>query len=316
MRTLLETQVGRLVWNDAVRHAPELTRVMRNLTTLGITPDVVNDLASDIDPTDGVDNGWTNSIRRLEDRIPIFDGDFAADGGIYAIVGPTGAGKTTSIAKLAARFAMQHGTDDLALVTIDTYRIGARAQLETFGEILGAPVYQATDAASLDETLHNLAHKKLVLIDTSGVGAHDMRLATELELIAEANHPIRALLTLPANLQTGALQDIVDAFDPVNPVACILTKTDESASLGGVLSILMRSELPLAYIANGQRVPDDFHLARSRRTWLVKAAIELMRRQEFPVTDAELSELFGPGLSGSAQINSQQTGEVALDECA
>lgn len=316
MRVLLEAQVARLAWDDTSRRTPELTRVMRNLSVLGITPDVVTELTGTIDADDTADGGWTTSLRQLVDRIPVLEEDPVRDGGIFAVIGPTGAGKTTSIAKLAARYALSNGADDIALVTADTFRIGARAQLETFGEILGTPVYEASDSAGLSDTLRNLAHKKLVLIDTAGMGAHDLRLARELEVVGDAEQPIRPLLTLPANLQTGALQDIVDAFSPAKPFACILTKTDEAATLGGVFSVLMRSALPLAFIANGQRVPDDFHLAQSRQTWLVKAAVELMRKQEFPLTDEKLSQLFGSQLLGSQPTAARQLGEVALNECA
>ncbi|MBT8442987.1 MAG: flagellar biosynthesis protein FlhF, partial [Gammaproteobacteria bacterium] len=207
MRALLEMQVSKLAWDDASRRTPELTRVMRHLTGLGVTPDVVRDLTSDIEPGSSADDSWTTSLRKLVDELPVCDEDIVMDGGIFAVIGPTGAGKTTSIAKLAARYALTKDADDIALVTTDTFRIGARAQLETFGEILGVLVHQANDAESLNETLRNLAHKKLILIDTAGMGAHDLRLTRELAVIGEAEQPIRTLLTLPANLQTGALQD-------------------------------------------------------------------------------------------------------------
>ncbi|MFW2404048.1 MAG: flagellar biosynthesis protein FlhF [Gammaproteobacteria bacterium] len=311
MRALLEMQVSKLAWDDASRRTPELTRVMRHLTGLGVTPDVVNDLTRDIDAGSNADDSWTLSLRKLVDELPVCDEDIVMDGGIFAVIGPTGAGKTTSIAKLAARYALSKGAENIALVTTDTFRIGARAQLETFGEILGATVYQANDAESLNDTLRNLAHKKLILIDTAGMGANDLRLARELAVLGEAGHPIRTLLTLPANLQTGALQDIADTFAVAKPSACILTKTDEASTLGGVFSILMRSELPLAYVANGQRVPDDFHLAQSRQAWLVKAAVELMNKQEFPITDDDLSRLFG-----SQSFEPQQSPEVTVNEHA
>jgi flagellar biosynthesis protein FlhF len=292
MRALLEQQVSRLVWDERVRRTPEVTRIMRNLTGLGVTPDVVSELTGDIDAAADIGDSWTSTLRSLVDRIPVCENDIVMDGGIFAVIGPTGAGKTTSIAKLAARFALRHGADDIALVTTDTFRIGARAQLQTFGEILDTPVYQANDAQSLSDTLTNLAHKKLILIDTAGMGAHDLRLAREMAVLGDAEQQIRTLLTLPANLQTGALQDIADTFAVANPAACILTKTDEASTLGGIFSVLMRSKLPLAYIANGQRVPDDFHLAHSRQSWLVKAAVEMMHKQDFPVTDDYLAQQF------------------------
>ncbi|MFQ5635417.1 MAG: flagellar biosynthesis protein FlhF, partial [Gammaproteobacteria bacterium] len=129
----------------------------------------------------------------------------------------------------------------------------------------------------------------------------DLRLARELAVIGDAEQPIRTLLTLPANLQTGALQDIADTFSVAEPDACILTKTDEASTLGGIFSVLIRAGLSLAYIADGQRVPDDFHLAKSRQTWLVKAAVEMLRKQVFPITEEDMA---------------QQFSEVAVNECA
>ena len=218
-----------------------------------------------------------------------------------AVVGPTGVGKTTTIAKLAARYALNRGAQDIALVTMDTYRIGAREQLKTFGRILGTPVYEASDAASLSDTLRGLADKGLVLIDTAGMGQRDLRLARELACLADADQDIQVLLAMPANAQTEAMQEIVDAFLTANPAACILTKIDEASSLGGAFSVLIRSGLPLAYVTNGQRVPEDLHFARSRQAWLVKAAVELMRRRVAPVSEDYMAHNFG---------------EVAVDACA
>ncbi|MFQ5635981.1 MAG: flagellar biosynthesis protein FlhF, partial [Gammaproteobacteria bacterium] len=171
VRALLESQVSRLVWDEKSRRTPELTRVMRNLTGLGVTADVVNQLTGDIDADTSAGGSWTIALRKLVGSIPVSSEDVVMAGGIFAVIGPTGAGKTTSIAKLAARYALRRSAEDIALVTTDTFRIGARAQLETFGEILDTPVYQAHDAASLSDTLRNLSHKQLVLIDTAGMGA-------------------------------------------------------------------------------------------------------------------------------------------------
>lgn len=292
MRALLQSQISRMLWDERSRRTPELTRVMRNLTGLGITPDIIVNLTSDMVDDAPAGSSWTASLRKLVDDIPVCDHDPILDGGIFAVIGPTGAGKTTSIAKLAARYALGRSASEIALVTTDTFRIGARAQLQTFGEILGTPVHQASDTDSLNDTLHSLSEKRLILIDTAGMGQHDIRLTRELSVIGNTEQKVQPLLTLPANLQTTSLQNIVETFALAKPVACILTKTDEATSLGGIFSVLLRSGLPLAYIANGQRVPDDFHLANARRTWLIKAAVEMMRRQDIPITDDFMAQSF------------------------
>jgi flagellar biosynthesis protein FlhF len=300
LRDLLETELARLTWNDKVRRNAPTTSTMRNLASLGLTSDVVQGIIASLGDNLSAESAWSAPLELLERSIPVCDEDLIAAGGIFAVVGPTGAGKTTTIAKLAARFALTGQSEDVALVTTDTFRIAAREQLETFGEILGTPVYQATDSTRLAEILRLLAGRKLVLIDTAGMGQRDVRLARQLSWLASADSRVKVLLALPANVQTPALQEIVDAFMVARPTACILTKTDEATSLGGALSALIRSGLPLAYVANGQRVPEDLHFARPRQTWLVKSALELMSRQS-QLNDDFMAEHFA---------------EVSIDACA
>lgn len=301
IRCLLEEQLSRLVWDDGARRSPEAAGIMRNLAKLGIAPDVVGGLLQQIAGDDAQSGGWSASLKYLADALTTTEEDLVCRGGIFALVGPTGVGKTTTIAKLAARYVMSHGRDDIAFVTTDGYKIAAREQLETFAGILGAPVYEATDHDALDSILRGLADKRLVLIDTAGMGQKDVRLARQLGCLSRADADIQVLLTLPANVQSETLQEIVSAFGPAAPAACVLTKVDEAASLGGALSTLIRSGLPLAYVANGQRVPEDLHFAHPRRAWLVKSAVELMNRRSQPVTD---------------EFMAQHYGEVLTDECA
>jgi flagellar biosynthesis protein FlhF len=279
LRDLLESELSRLTWNDKVRRSAAATTAMRNMAALGLTSDVVQTIIDALGESLTADAAWSAPIGQLEARIPACENDLITEGGVYAVVGPTGTGKTTTIAKLAARFALANSADDVALVTTDTFRMAAREQLETFGEILGAPVYHAADSAKLADILKMLAGRRLVLIDTAGMGQRDVRLARQLAWVAAADDRVKVLLALPANAQTPALQEIVEAFMVARPSACILTKTDEATSLGGALSALIRSGLPLAYVANGQRVPEDLHVARPRKAWLVKSALELMNRQ-------------------------------------
>jgi flagellar biosynthesis protein FlhF len=280
LRDLLELELARLTWNDNVRRNAAATTTIRNLARLGITPDVAQSVIDSLGTGVETNSSWIGPLKELERRIPVCKDDLIAAGGVFAVVGPTGVGKTTTIAKLAARYALTGRPEDVALVTTDTFRIGAREQLETFGEILGSPVYQAGDGGRLAEILAMLAGRKLVLIDTAGMGQRDVRLARQLSWLATADSRVRVLLALPANGQTAALQEIVEAFTVARPSACILTKTDEATSLGGAISALVRSGLPLAYVANGQRVPEDLHFAKPRQTWLVKSALELMSRRD------------------------------------
>lgn len=301
IRCLLEEQISRLIWDEKSRRSPGAASVMRNLSSMGLEPDIVQQLLGEIEGVDQLDNSWSAPLKQLVQGIPVCEEDIICNGGAFALVGSTGVGKTTSIAKLAARFALRNRAEDIALVTTDNFRVGAREQLEIFGQILGAPVYHAADSQALSEVIRGVASKKLVLIDTAGMSPRDTRLMQQLSCLGEADQDIRVLLTVPANAQSGSIQEMVDAFRPANPSACILTKIDEATSLGGAISFVMRSGLPLAYVANGQRVPEDLHFAGPRRAWLVKAAVELMRHQNDIVAEDHMAEEFA---------------EVAIDECA
>jgi len=194
-------------------------------------------------------------------HLPVVNDLSSVSGGVVAVVGPTGAGKTTTIAKLAARWCLQHGSQDLALVSTDAYRIGARDQLMTYARILGTPMHAASGAKDLAQVLERLKSKKLILIDTAGMGPRDVRLAEQLAALQSGAARARVLLALPAQGEGHALEEIVKAFAPLKPLACILTKVDEAASLGAALSTILRHRLRIAYLCNGQRVPEDLHAA-------------------------------------------------------
>jgi flagellar biosynthesis protein FlhF len=285
IRSLLEAQLGRLLWDESARQSPAVATLLRHYLQLGLDADIARELANRATADHPV-GGWTAGLRTLVEQLPIAACDVVADGGVYAVIGPTGVGKTTTIAKLAARAALQFGPEAVGLVTTDTFRVAAREQLETFGQIMGVSVALAADTQSLSEALAALENRRLVLVDTAGMSQRDPRLPEQLARLAAADTGVATLLALPANAAPGAMQEIVDVFRTARPAGCILTKTDEATSLGGALSVLIRSGLPLAYVANGQRVPEDLHLMKNRQSWLAKMAVELMRR-ESRVVDAD-----------------------------
>ncbi|HEV7610494.1 MAG TPA: flagellar biosynthesis protein FlhF [Steroidobacteraceae bacterium] len=275
LRQMLETGLAGMTWNDRRLREPLKARVLEELTAMDIAPDVAMALANRAPRRTTLENPSHIPLALLVKHLPVVDDLSIVNGGVIAVVGPTGAGKTTTIAKIAAHWCMRHGSRDLALVSTDGYRIGARDQLLTYARILGAPMHAANTGKELARVLERLKSKKLILIDTAGMGPRDVRLAEQLAALQLGAARARVLLALPAQGEGHALEEIVQAFAPLNPVACILTKVDEAASLGAVISTAVRHRLKIAYVCDGQRVPEDLHAAHEKRIWLVSAARRL-----------------------------------------
>ncbi len=296
LRELLESQLSSLAWNDYSRRRPGRAQVLRNLSRLGVAPDVAAPIADQLEDGDASEHAWQLPLRILAQTLPMAQDRLLESGGIAAFVGPTGVGKTTTIAKLAARYAMRHGAEGIALVTTDCYRIGAEEQLATYARILGARMYVAEDGEALAALLERLDAMNLVLIDTTGMNQRDVRLADQLAALRIEETPIEVFLTLSATAQEASLDEAVRRFGQLPLAGCALTKIDEAAQLGCALGVLIRHRLPLVYIADGQSVPQDFYLADSKRLWIATQAVECMRRSEADVSEETMAQRFGGGI--------------------
>lgn len=289
LREMLEMQLSSLAWNDMERRTPLRARVLREMTRLGIDPDVAKNLVAELPDQMNAEQARYLPLGMLSRSLLVSGRELAGEEpSVTALVGPTGVGKTTTIAKLAARAVMRHGAGQVALVSTDHYRIGAAAQLEHYGRLLGARVYPAYDAQSLRKVLDMLQGCHTVLIDTAGVGGNDPRLAQQLEIFADARD-LRTCLVLAANAQAQALDASVRAYASLRPHACILTKLDEAPVLGGALSALIRHRLPLDFTTDGQRVPEDIAAADARV--LVCRAAQTLKTQV--PDDGLMAERFG-----------------------
>ena len=282
LRSLLTHQVSSLMKDHKKRSDPVGAMLESKLVAAEFSPAVAAKLAGlsqHYSPADLV-RALPQSLANLLDNQ---GDDIVKRGGVVAFVGPTGVGKTTSLAKIAARFAAHHGPEQVALITTDHYRIGAYEQLATYGKIMGCPVKQAHDLSELEQILYQFRNRKLVLIDTAGMGQRDMRLYQQLDnLTANSRIPIRSYLVMSATGQRRVLQDAVEHFKRIPLSGAILTKLDESVSIAGALSVLIQNELPLSYVTDGQRVPEDMKVADTLE--LAKQALAALNETEQPTS--------------------------------
>jgi flagellar biosynthesis protein FlhF len=275
LREMLRGELAQMSWNEKRPKDPLQARVLEQLTAMDISPDVAMALAARTPKVPDSKDSSNLTVELLATYLQVVDKLTPVNGGVIALVGATGAGKTTTIGKLATRWSMQHGSQDLALVSTDGYRVGARDQLMTYSRLLGAPLHTANSGEELAQALERLKSKKLILIDTAGMGPRDVRLKEQLAALKLGAARARVYLTLPAHGEANALDEAVRSFANLSPDACILTKVDEAASLGAVLSTTLRHKLRIAYLCNGQRVPEDLHAAYDRRLWLARTARKL-----------------------------------------
>ncbi|HAS62153.1 MAG TPA: flagellar biosynthesis protein FlhF [Vibrio sp.] len=277
IRRLLEHQVSGLMWQEVERREPLRAMLIKRLERMGLSLELADQLACYIPEDTPPKKAWRALLGLVADQIPISKQDILKRGGIVALLGPTGVGKTTTVAKLAARAAMEFGSDNVALVTTDTYRIGAHEQLAIYGRIMGCPVKVAKDSNELADVIYQLRHRRLVLVDTAGMGQRDVRLSEQLDtLMQESGEMIHSYLVLPATAQRKVLQETIDHFKRIPLSGCIMTKLDESLSLGEFVSVVVQNALPVAYIANGQRVPEDIVIAQPK--YMVAKANDLLEK--------------------------------------
>ncbi|HUI61926.1 MAG TPA: flagellar biosynthesis protein FlhF [Steroidobacteraceae bacterium] len=290
LRRMLETQLAQLAWNDLTRRAPIRSEILRELTEIGITQDLAEHLVRQLPEDTDLTFGRRFTIAGLSQYLRVTGDRWLDDGGRVAFAGATGVGKTTTLAKVAVRWVLRHGPRDIALVAGDAVRIGAQDQLRSLAQLLGVPVHAPDRFENLPDLVGRLS-ERLVLIDTPGSSVRDGQLGSRLAVLANSASKLETALVLAASTQAGAIEAAVQHFAPANPSCCVLTKLDEAASLGGVLSILIRAKLPVSYASEGQRVPEDLRPARALE--LVSTAVRLAKARGAAADEDLLRRRFG-----------------------
>ncbi|ARG97962.1 flagellar biosynthesis protein FlhF [Legionella micdadei] len=257
LRGMLEAQLRGYAGHGEPLH----TVLMQKLLNLGVSHTTASSLVTKINPSLNQQSAWQQVLTLFSDALPIRDSRRIEEGGIYAFVGPTGVGKTTTLAKIAARFALRFGADKLGLVTMDTYRIAAQEQLMLYGKILGVQVCVAQDEVALSRVIRQLNDKKLILIDTAGMNPADERVEMQMDILSSRLHSISIVLVLQATNHYQVLIDAIRRFHVERIEQCIVTKLDESLALGGILSAIAETGIGVSYLTHGQRVPEDIKIA-------------------------------------------------------
>lgn len=292
MRRTVESQLTTISWSNM---SVEKSKLLNQLLDAGFCAAMSRYLVekmphhlSDAEAFNWINTVLAKNLNTLENETEVLD-----QGGIFALVGPTGVGKTTTVAKLAARYVMKHGTQNLGIVTTDAYRVGGYEQLRIYGKILGVMVHAVKDEDDLKIALGELQGKHTILIDTIGVSQRDQMVAEQMSMLANSNSAIKRLLCINATSTGETLADVVSAYKGQGLDGCLITKLDEAATIGNALDIIIREKLKLYYITDGQRVPEDIHLANKQTLLEYAFKASAARSQSFQLMPEELPFVMG-----------------------
>lgn len=298
LRTLVQHQMSGLGLQAGPGGQPMNSVLGERCRRLGVSEALARELSAGVPGDAEPDEAWQGALARLAARLPIASDDILTKGGTIALVGPSGVGKTTLVAKLAARYALANGADSLALISTDNQRIGGQEQLRSFARIVGVPVWSANSQEQLRQTLEMVYDRRLILIDTAGMCQRDGDLAANLAMLRGAAPWLRSYLVLAASTQARALQQTARAFGAAEPVGCILTKLDEAESLGAALSVAVEHALPVAYFSAGQRIPEDLQAATAAD--LVAQAADRLASETDPLHDDVIEQHTRGGILNAA----------------
>lgn len=277
IRRLLEQRLSGMAWEQFARRTPVQASIWERLNAMGVPASLSKSLLDNLKQNMTSAEAWRFAIASLARQVPVAGTDIAAKGGVFALLGPTGVGKTTTIGKLATRYVLEHGAESVALVTTDSFRVAAHEQLRTFGRILGISVRVVDETHSLPQILASLRHKSLVLIDTAGLHVKDPSLQFQLQTLRNCPE-VQNLLVMACTSQASVLANAYRTYAPAGLYGCILSKLDEAGMIGEALSLIIERALPVAYETHGQNIPDDIKVAQAHN--LVSKAVALSVHSE------------------------------------
>ena len=276
LRHLLETQLAALAWNDLTRRAPVKAALMREFASLGLDRELGASLLESVTSDDELDRARQQVLAAFSGRLLTIDDRWTTRGGVLSLVGSPGSGKSSAVAGIAARWVLRNGPNGAVLVSAGDPRFGAFEQLARLGRLLGIPTYQVEEIEALPALLTRLGEQRLVLVDTGATGSRSDDPSVEERNFATLRSIGSIAAVLPATLQATAARQIAARYARSGVTACIATRLDEAASLGGLLSAVITAALPLVYVTDGTRLPDDLRPARSDE--LVALAVALQER--------------------------------------
>jgi flagellar biosynthesis protein FlhF len=276
LRSIIESQTEIISWNKLINQSTVKRRLLQKLSISGFGFNLSKRLLDNTNEIKSFDDAWKCIENSLKEKISITQESVINTGGIVALVGSTGVGKTTTIAKIAAQYAMQHGSADIAIISTDHFRIGAHDQISIYGSILNVPVITANNETELHKALNMVKNKKLVLIDTAGLGQRDVRVQEVMNTLSKLSKDLITYLVVSANSQLCVQNEIINKFMKGRINGVVVSKTDEASQIGGILTALIEQNLPLAYETMGQRVPED--ITRPNESGILSKALEYGER--------------------------------------
>ena len=273
LRGIIESQTELISWRKIIARNSSTRKLLQKLSISGFGFNLSKELLTAVNNIKNYDDAWKQIENSLKNKISVSQESVIDTGGIVALVGPTGVGKTTTIAKIAARYAMKHGSNDVAMISTDHYRIGAHDQISIYGSILNIPVVTVNNQSEFQKALNIVKNKKLVLIDTAGLSQRDPRVSEITSTLSKFSHELTTYLVISANSQLCVQKEAINNFMTDSLSGVVVSKTDEASQIGGILTALIEQSLPIVFETTGQRVPEDIN--RPSQEEILSKALEL-----------------------------------------